>query len=329
MTNRRRSSRSDHPPQPEPMPVPMPTSEASFGLAGFGPRDDSGGRPKHEAVIGAQSGHFAPSHRRTSPLPSRLSTGNHVPASLEPVRSARCRQLRQGSRNATQSPRSRGAEVAEIIAADELPQRTQTAGDPRIRKTDQLVDHQQLVSRAEQANEIVLGICKSLGKLAESHHRQAKAGRLVAAQKPLRRTAIPLRSLPLEIDQKGSVEAHSVCHGSGGGVSARWADSSRCKVTASITGASADRAKNAAAVNSRRGQRARRITFENDSVGSRRARQSLSYASRSTDMVFVAMHARIRTSGGLGKPPDPANPNNALRTPSRIPNEPNTDSCGG
>ena len=51
---------------------------------------------------------------------------------------------------------------------------------------------------------------------------------------------------------------------------------------------------NAPAVRGCTGHSARLITLENDSLGIRRARRSLSYASKSMEIVFVAMHACIR-----------------------------------
>lgn len=134
-----------------------------------------------------------------------------------------------------------------------------------------------------------------------------------------RAVRIAVDTLSLEIDQEGRVDRYSPCHESPGGASAFWAASNRSKASVSIRGRRSRAASNAAAVRGGVGQCARLMTLEKDSFWWRRALRSLSYASRSIDIVLVAMHFCMRA----GRPSQVAQQCSlTVRTAGRIPTDP-------
>lgn len=97
----------------------------------------------------------------------------------------------------------------------------------------------------------------------------------------------------LQVDEERRVERYPCRHGSSGAGSASWAASSRSRSASFMTGTQSSAASMAAAVRGAGGHKARLITFEKDSSGVSRAFRNRSYACRSIDIVFVAMHVCV------------------------------------
>src|SRR3569623_1122835 len=98
--------------------------------------------------------------------------------------------------------------------------------------------------------------------------------------------------LAFQISEEAGIEEVAVfTRGSSGGISCCCAVSRNRSTDSSATGMSFNEVRSAPQVRASSCQRARRMTWENESLGPRRAALKRAYASRPMEMVFVAMHS--------------------------------------
>jgi hypothetical protein len=179
----------------------------------------------------------------------------------------------------------------EVVGPDKLVGRTEAPRRSGIMVGSGLVHRENVESREHRGAGRVVKVTESLCKLAGDDPGQTRARDRLLVKKVMG-PAWPTFHLPLEIDEKAGIEekvAHR-SHGSSGGASTDCAASSRSNTLSSATGRSRNCANNDPQVFACFCQVPRLITCEKDSFGVVRAAASTRYASKSTEIVFVAMH---------------------------------------